>query len=887
MLLHITIVDVIGLPYDGNTLLHRGLGGSESAVIYMARALVRQGYHVTVYNNCTSNGAQEGTFDGVVYQSIERLHTEQPTCDILIGSRTVVPFAPPEHAQALGYPTHIFQSLQQSAKYKIIWLHDTFCGGDHLLESYVTDQRIDKIFTLSDFHTSYVTNCQHGRRRNFEVLKPHVFVTRNGAHPWIDEVNLSVKDPNLFVYNASVTKGMVPLIEHIWPKVKARIPDAKLVVIGGYYRFSEHAAMDAQEQQWRAMANREDLSSLDITFTGIIPQADIAQYMAKASFMIFPGAFPETFGISTLEALLYNTPLLTTRFGALEETALDLACYKINYAIEPNSLFPDINLAAQVDAFVDMVCAAYTNPYLHRQKMQYCDVVKPLVSWDGIALQWKQHLCRALGQYLPAAEYDEVQRLNTRIHQVFGRRYSNPEEWAYPVTHPTQEIVVISPMYNAAPFVADCIRSVASQSYPSYRHILIDDASTDNTVEVMCQTIAELPGDLRGRFTIIENGENVGAVANQIAAIRNISNPDAIVVLLDGDDALMPNNTIFHYLNSVYDGSVEFTYGSMWSLADNIPLVAQPYPKSVRDAMGYRKHPFVWGLPYTHLRTFKQYLIVDIPDSAFQDPTGAWYRAGGDNATFYELIEAAHPDKIRAIPDILCRYNDKNPLNDYKIHGEEQTRTAQHIRTANTPPMKTTRILLAIPTNKYIEPETFKSIFDLTVPDHVELTFQYFYGYQIDQIRNLIANWAEKFDYLFSVDSDIVLPKDSLVRLLSHDKDVVSGVYIQRKPGIEIPEIYRRTSTGAVSNVSMKDILPAGLHPIDACGFGCVLVKSDVIRRIGYPQFTYRSALTLEQTVSEDVDFCMKAAHHGATLWVDSHVICPHIGNMTFLPNPI
>ena len=60
--------------------------------------------------------------------------------------------------------------------------------------------------------------------------------------------------------------------------------------------------------------------------------------------------------------------------------------------------------------------------------------------------------------------------------------------------------------------------------------------------------------------------------------------------------------------------------------------------------------------------------------------------------------------------------------------------------------MKT--ILIAIPTNKYIEPETFKAIYDLEIPEGYTTTFQYFYGYQVDQIRNLIANWAVKYDYL-------------------------------------------------------------------------------------------------------------------------------------------
>ena len=57
------------------------------------------------------------------------------------------------------------------------------------------------------------------------------------------------------------------------------------------------------------------------------------------------------------------------------------------------------------------------------------------------------------------------------------------------------------------------------------------------------------------------------------------------------------------------------------------------------------------------------------------------------------------------------------------------------------------KILIAIPTNKYIEPETYKAIYDLTVPEGYKVEFQFFFGYQVDQIRNLIAKWGEPVSY--------------------------------------------------------------------------------------------------------------------------------------------
>jgi FkbM family methyltransferase len=189
------------------------------------------------------------------------------------------------------------------------------------------------------------------------------------------------------------------------------------------------------------------------------------------------------------------------------------------------------------------------------------------------------------------------------------------------------------------------------------------------------------------------------------------------------------------------------------------------------------------------------------------------------------------------------------------------------------------KILIAIPTARYIEADTFKSIYDLEVPEGYETTFQYFYGYRVDQVRNLIANWVVRgFDYLFAVDHDITFPPDTLKKLLAHDQDLVSGVYRQRLEP-QMLEIYEpfggRMST---ENLYAKNWKLIG---IGGCGFGCVLVKKEVLAGVGYPQFEYHPALDHNNTVSEDTDFCKKAMAKGFKLWCDPTVLCGHIGSTT------
>lgn len=870
-MIKIAIIDVVGTPYDGLTLSHRGLGGSESAVILISRELAKLGFDVTVLNNCIDSDCSEGLFSGVRYIDLSGIDEQLDlNFDVIVSSRTVIPFLPPHlYSQFLDLAPDRFSRL--TAKHKVVWMHDTFCRGDHLLEDMLIHGDIDEIFTLSDFHTSYVTNCDHGKRRMFEVMKNKVFMTRNGIVKYIDNVDISAKDPNLYVYNASVTKGMIPLVTRIWPRVKQHIPQARLKVIGGYYKFGGNSEPDQQEKDWRELVNDPKHQQLDIEFTGIIKQCEIADILASASFMLFPCAFPETFGISTLESIAYNTPLITNRFGALEETAVNQACYLTDYPIQPNSLFPLVNVQLQEDKFVEMVLKSNADRYLHQQKMYYCNIVKDVCTWDTVALQWKQHIYTKLKQFLPVDDYRLVSKINSRVREVFGRRFSNPEENYIP-RNQQQRIVVVTPVYNAENYIEKCIQSVHTQDYDNWKMYIIDDCSTDATYKVASKYESD-------RIVIHRNGENKGAVRNQIVTIKNNCQADDIIMLLDGDDWLVPNNQLFHFYNNLYDGTTEFTYGSCWSLADNIPLIAQPYPEGVKQAKTYRQHMFNWNMPYTHLRTFRAHLLEGVDESAFQDDNGKWFKAGGDGAVFYSLIERANPSTIKVVQDVVCVYNDTNPLNDYKVNGEEQTKTANKIIGKNQPVKK---ILIAIPTARNIEPETFKSIYNLKVPNGYETEFQYFFGYQIDQVRNLIADWAKRYDYLFCVDSDMSFPPDTLEKLLSHNVDIVSGVYIQRKPGQHIVELYKKNAQGGVSNIPYNDISGKALVEVDGCGFGCVLINSNVIRTMQYPHFVYRSAIDHKDTVSEDVFFCQKAQQLGFKIYTDASVLCDHHGSTVF-----
>lgn len=96
------------------------------------------------------------------------------------------------------------------------------------------------------------------------------------------------------------------------------------------------------------------------------------------------------------------------------------------------------------------------------------------------------------------------------------------------------QISVIIPVYNNAPFIEGTLKSVVNQSFKNIEIILVDDGSTDNSLELAKQTLE----DTNLTFTIIQQ-ENSGV---SCARNKGLANSKGLYVyFLDGDDQIEPD----------------------------------------------------------------------------------------------------------------------------------------------------------------------------------------------------------------------------------------------------------------------------------------------------------------------------------------------------------
>ena len=101
------------------------------------------------------------------------------------------------------------------------------------------------------------------------------------------------------------------------------------------------------------------------------------------------------------------------------------------------------------------------------------------------------------------------------------------------MSHPL--VSVITPVYNGATFIAECIRSVQRQNYAAFNYTIVDNCSRDSTAEIVRSVI---DGDPRMR--LVTNTEFVPMVANWNRAIGSVDPQAKYCKPLMADDWLAP-----------------------------------------------------------------------------------------------------------------------------------------------------------------------------------------------------------------------------------------------------------------------------------------------------------------------------------------------------------
>ncbi|HEY1726729.1 MAG TPA: glycosyltransferase family 2 protein [Steroidobacteraceae bacterium] len=104
------------------------------------------------------------------------------------------------------------------------------------------------------------------------------------------------------------------------------------------------------------------------------------------------------------------------------------------------------------------------------------------------------------------------------------------------MSQPTQPLVsVLTPVYNNAEHLPQCIESVLAQTYQNWDYLIVNNCSTDGSGEIARRYAAQDP-----RIRVHDNSTFLSAVPNHNFALRQISPQSKYTKFVFGDDWIFP-----------------------------------------------------------------------------------------------------------------------------------------------------------------------------------------------------------------------------------------------------------------------------------------------------------------------------------------------------------
>ena len=168
------------------------------------------------------------------------------------------------------------------------------------------------------------------------------------------------------------------------------------------------------------------------------------------------------------------------------------------------------------------------------------------------------------------------------------------------------------------------------------------------------------------------------------------------------------------------------------------------------------------------------------------------------------------------------------------------------------------------------------------------------------------------YDYLLCIDQDVIPPTNIIEKLISHNLDIVTGVYYSyfTKANGEVMKLpviwgfftkeeinYARKNLDAIKEVNpgayelisksedddlliqnlvkplnLKEATSGKLMEIKLCGTGCILIHRNVLEKITFRYDTNTDAF-------DDTFFCEDARRLGFKIYADTNVQCDHLIN--------
>lgn len=310
------VIHCLGMPFNGETIESKSLGGSESAAYYQARELARRGHRVTVFTSST----EEGVWDGVTY-----CHAGTVAEQCVLGDRFEF------YARATPHDVLIIQRHPQAfhgqfaSKVNIWQLHDLALYRSAGMSAHNMWQ-VDAVTCVSRWHKDQVCEV-YGFDPEFVQVVP------NGVDPELYEgpaiplheqmfqtsptVSSNIfadhKGKFFMLYQSRPERGLEHLLHPGGIMDRLRDTNAHLLVC-------TYDNNPAHMMPYYGLLHRWADALPNVTMLGSLTKPQLAALQKSCDLLVYPTEFEEVSCISAMEAMHAGLPMLTSVVGALPET---------------------------------------------------------------------------------------------------------------------------------------------------------------------------------------------------------------------------------------------------------------------------------------------------------------------------------------------------------------------------------------------------------------------------------------------------------------------------------------------------------------------------------------------------------------------------------------
>lgn len=215
-------------------------------------------------------------------------------------------------------------------------------------------------------------------------------------------------------------------------------------------------------------------------------------------------------------------------------------------------------------------------------------------------------------------------------------------------------VSVIIPAYNVEDYIAEAIESVANQTFDDWELIVVDDGSTDSTVDIVEEQFNKITNN---RTTLIRQ-ENAG---QSVARNRGLSIASgSYIYFLDSDDYLN-RNTLSSLYQTVIDNNLDIILFSSLAFADDKNPIGDD--KRVRQRIEEYDRYADRHVESLTIRSGKQYLVESVQGNHFipSSPFGLYRREIlGDNPFITGIVYEDNPFMV----SVLLRAGKIGVIND-------------------------------------------------------------------------------------------------------------------------------------------------------------------------------------------------------------------------------